>query len=80
MSMSSFEQDAYDLQIDTAKLKAVAPLNGGGLPANAVPTATTTSAGTVLMAAAQANSAAAPTQAEFNNLLAKLRTAGILAP
>lgn len=42
-------------------------------------TATTTQAGAVKQAAFQANSAAAPTQAEFNALLAKLIAAGIMA-
>ena len=43
---------------------------------NKVPT--TTQRGGVLLQAAQADSAAAPTQAEFNALLAKLRAAGII--
>lgn len=43
---------------------------------NKVPTAT--QRGGVLLQAAQADSAAAPTQAEFNALLAKLRAAGVL--
>lgn len=45
---------------------------------NKVPTAT--QRGGVLLQAAQADSAAAPTQAEFNALLTKLRAAGIIAP
>ncbi len=46
-----------------------------------VPRATRTDAGTVLMAAPVANTAAAtPSGAEFNALLAALRTAGVLAP
>ncbi|MEG1123065.1 MAG: hypothetical protein RSE62_12775 [Citrobacter sp.] len=45
---------------------------------NKVPTAT--QRGGVLLQTAQADSAAAPTQAEFNALLAKLRAAGIIAP
>lgn len=45
---------------------------------NKVPT--TTQRGGVLLQAAQADSAAAPTQAEFNALLAKLRAAGIITP
>lgn len=45
---------------------------------NKVPTAT--QRGGVLLQAAQADSDAAPTQAEFNALLAKLRAAGIIAP
>lgn len=44
---------------------------------NKVPT--TTQRGGVLQQAAQADAAAAPTQAEFNALLAKLRSAGIIA-
>lgn len=40
---------------------------------------TTTQRGGVLQQAAQADSAAAPTMAEFNALLAKLRAAGIIA-
>lgn len=43
---------------------------------NKVPTAT--QRGGILLQAAQADSDAAPTQAEFNALLAKLRAAGIL--
>lgn len=45
---------------------------------NKVPT--TTQRGGVLLQAAQADSAAEPTQAEFNALLAKLRAAGIITP
>ncbi len=45
---------------------------------NKVPTST--QRGGVLLQAAQADSAAAPTQAEFNALLAKLRAAGIITP
>ncbi|HID7510338.1 TPA: hypothetical protein ACXHW4_004237 [Enterobacter hormaechei] len=45
---------------------------------NKVPTAT--QRGGVLLQAAQADSAAAPTMAEFNALLAKLRAAGIITP
>lgn len=41
--------------------------------------ATTQKRGTVKQAAARANVGAAPTQAEFNDLLQKLRDAGILA-
>lgn len=74
MSMSSFEQDCYDLNISLSKLQGIAGTTV------ATPTATQTVAGTVYQAAPRANVAAAPTQAEFNDLLAKLRTAGILAP
>jgi hypothetical protein len=42
--------------------------------------ATTGTAGVVKMAAAMPNLAAAPTQADFNSLLQKLRDAGLLAP
>lgn len=45
---------------------------------NKVPTAT--QRGGVLLQAAQADVAAAPTQAEYNALLEKLRSAGILTP
>jgi len=45
---------------------------------NKVPTAT--QRGGVLLQSAQTDSAAAPTQAEFNALLAKLRSAGIITP
>lgn len=41
--------------------------------------ATTSTAGTVKQMPAIADLTAAPTQADFNGLLAKLRTAGILA-
>ncbi len=43
-------------------------------------TPTTTQRGGVLLQAAQTDSAAAPTMAEFNALLAKLRSAGIITP
>lgn len=43
-------------------------------------TPTTTQRGGVLLQAAQTDSAAAPTQAEFNALLTKLRAAGIITP
>lgn len=43
-------------------------------------TPTTTQRGGVLLQAAQTDSAAAPTMAEFNALLAKLRAAGIITP
>jgi len=55
----------------------------GALPAASVPAATNTVNGTVKRAAAQANSTAtdvAGLVTDFNALLAKLRTAGILAP
>ena len=45
---------------------------------NKVPT--TTQRGGVLLQAAQADVAAVPTQEEYNALLAKLRSAGILTP
>ena len=45
-----------------------------------LPAATTAALGGVKMAAAVADAAAAPTQGEFNALLASLRAAGILAP
>lgn len=41
---------------------------------------TSTQRGGVLLQAAQADSAAAPTQTEFNALLTKLRAAGIITP
>lgn len=62
------------LNIGTSKAKLGDVLAAGIAPA------TTTTAGVVKMAAAQADSAAAPTQAEFNALLAKLRASGALAP
>lgn len=77
MGITSFENAAHDLGISVTKLAAVAP----AASADNVPTATTTVAGTVLRAAAQVNSAAADTAGivtDFNALLAKLRTAGIL--
>lgn len=40
---------------------------------------TTTARGGVLQQAATSNIGAAPSQADFNNLLAKLRSAGVLA-
>lgn len=45
-----------------------------------IPAATTAVLGTVKKAVAVPNAAAAPTQAEFNALLAALRTAGVLTP
>lgn len=44
------------------------------------PNATTSVRGVVLQGVAVANAAAAPTQAEYNALLASLRTAGVIAP
>lgn len=44
------------------------------------PNATTSVRGLVLQGAAVPNAAAAPTQAEFNALVAALRAAGIIAP
>jgi hypothetical protein len=55
----------------------------GTLPVSATPSATTGNRGTVLRAASQANSTAtdvAGLVTDFNALLAKLRTAGIIAP
>lgn len=55
----------------------------GELGAIAVSPATTTTGGTVKQAATQANSTASDVAgivADFNALLAKLRTAGIMAP
>ncbi|EBW5465821.1 hypothetical protein DPT21_01085 [Salmonella enterica subsp. enterica serovar Urbana] len=60
-------------------------ISTGGVPTTVpspsdVPVAETTStAGTVKQMPAIADLTAAPTQADFNGLLAKLRTAGILA-
>lgn len=54
-----------------------------GKPISADATASTTVAGSVKQAAAQANSVATDAPGlvtDFNALLAKLRTAGILAP
>lgn len=48
--------------------------DGEGLPA-----ATSTILGGVKLAAHQANLAAAPTQADFNTLLANLQAAGVMA-
>lgn len=63
-----------NLNMGTNKVKLGDVLDAATAPA------TTAAAGVVKQAAAQADSAAAPTQAEFNGLLAKLRAAGILAP
>lgn len=49
----------------------------GAMASDATPT--TTARGGVLQQAAQADLTAAPTQSDFNALLAKLRTAGVLA-
>ncbi|MEL5392867.1 head fiber protein [Serratia nevei] len=51
---------------------------GAGAPYT-LPAATTAAIGGVNQGAAVANAAAAPTQAEFNALLASLRAAGIIA-
>lgn len=75
MSMTSFENAAYDLGISLDKLKALA----ASATAADAPSATTTVAGTVLQGAAVADAAAAPTKAEFDALLASLRAAGVLA-
>lgn len=62
--------------------KGSIPIGLYGAPAGSVPNATTTTKGIVNQAAAQANSTAtdaAGIVTDFNALLAKLRTAGILA-
>ena len=46
----------------------------------AAATATTTTAGIVRQGVAVPNAVAAPTKAEFDALLASLRTAGVIAP
>lgn len=65
-------------QIDDTTLKfngdVLSALGGG-----AVPNATPDTAGIVKQAASMADITAAPTQADFNNLLAALKTAGIMA-
>lgn len=61
----------------------VALLDGDGEPVDPadalVPAATVDAPGTVRQAAAVPDASAAPTQADFNGLLASLRAAGILA-
>ena len=52
----------------------------GSSGAYTLPAATTAALGGVKKAVAVPNAAAAPTQAEFNALLAALRTAGVLTP
>ncbi len=54
-------------------------LTTGSVPAARLPNATTSARGAVLQGVAVANAAAAPTQAEFNALLASLRTSGAIA-
>lgn len=54
------------------------PVTGGAT--NPTPTATTAVAGLVKQGVAVPNAVAAPTQAEFNALLASLRTAGVILP
>ena len=71
-------------------VQVVQVLSGGGSPVAwdditdkpttfAPPAATVSVVGGVKQGAAVANAAAAPTQAEYNALLASLRTAGIIA-
>lgn len=54
-------------------------LTTGTVPVARLPNATTSARGVVLQGVAVANAAAAPTQAEFNALLASLRTSGAIA-
>lgn len=56
-----------------------AQLTTGSVPVARLPTATTSARGAVLQGVAVANAAAAPTKAEFDALLASLRTAGVIA-
>ncbi|HBC7422610.1 TPA: hypothetical protein KEY88_005403 [Serratia marcescens] len=67
---------ASNLAIGTTSTTAKA---GDWKPASAdLPAATTGAIGGVKMAAAMADLTAAPTQADFNGLLAKLRASGVL--
>lgn len=50
-----------------------------GAPVGTIPAATSTTVGGVLEGAAVPDAAAAPTQAEFNALLASLRASGAIA-
>lgn len=61
-----------------ANLLTIGTTSTTAMAGNKVPTLT--QRGGVLKQAAQADSTAAPTQAEFNALLAKLRAAGIITP
>jgi len=70
-----------NLNLGTQKAKLGDTLDTALNAAGVAPAvATTAAAGIVKMATAQVDSAAAPTQAEFNALLAKLRVAGLMAP
>ncbi|MEG0161102.1 MAG: hypothetical protein RR877_09830 [Aurantimicrobium sp.] len=61
-------------------LKALDAAVGDAEASSAVPNATTSVRGKVFQGAAVPNAVAAPTKAEFDALLASLRTANILAP
>lgn len=71
-----FLQFLEDHDISLPKLKQALPQGTD----DDAPSATTTTPGLVKQAAARADVLAAPTMAEFNDLLAKLRSAGVLAP
>lgn len=64
--------------LKAANLLTIGTTSTTAMAGNKVPTLT--QRGGILKQAAQADSAAAPTQAEFNALLAKLRAAGIITP
>lgn len=72
------------IQIGTGATQAMAGNKtlaniGGVVPASGIPAAGAARGG-VLLGVAVPNAAAAPTMAEFNALLASLRTAGVIAP
>ena len=69
------QQYFEDFNINPTRLRAIAPEAG-----SAAPNATPTDAGVLRQMPATANLAAAPTAADFNALLQKLRDAGHMAP
>lgn len=79
MSVTALKNALHDLGIDVRLLQQLAPLTDVSAPSD-VPTATTTTPGTVLQAAAFNDIGAAPSQANFNQLLQNLRDAGIMDP
>lgn len=85
MSQIETEQALHDFGIDLTKLRLIAPRVGEGVlptpqvPASEPAAATLTTRGTVYKVADVGDVGGAPTQAQFNALLAALRAAGVMA-
>ena len=77
--MNKLEQGVQNEQVGPQGPQGPKGDTGPAGPSYTLPAATTDALGGVKQAAAVSDAAAAPTQEEFNALLAALRAAGILA-